>query len=123
MDPQDRLHALLDGVTCTVCEDPVPSDRVRLLAWRDDLAFLQIDCAGCRSTSLGFVMTGASAAVDTLQDSAPPISSDDVLDMHAFLSDWNGDFGSVLNSRLAGAPRELAGHGHRTTRRGVDPRQ
>jgi hypothetical protein len=123
MDPQDRLRALLDGVTCTVCEDPVPPDRVRLLAWRDDLAFLQIDCAACRSTSLGFVMTGASAVVDTLQDSAPPISSDDVLDMHAFLSDWNGDFGSVLDSRSVGAPRELAGHGHRTTRRGVDPRR
>jgi hypothetical protein len=96
MDPQDHLNALLDGVTCTVCEERVPADRVRVLAWRDDLAFLQIDCDACRSTSLGFVMAGSSPQVDPAPDAAPPISSDDLLDMHEFLAGWGGDLASVV---------------------------
>jgi hypothetical protein len=96
MDPQDHLSALLDGVTCTVCEERVPADRVRLLAWRDDLAFLQIDCEACRSTSLGFVMAGARTDTDVAPEAAPAISSDDLLDMHEFLSGWAGDLASVV---------------------------
>jgi hypothetical protein len=96
MDPQDHLSALLDGVTCTVCEDRVPADRVRLLAWRDDLAFLQIDCGACRSTSLGFVMAGSNPDSDLAPKPAAAISSDDLLDMHEFLSGWAGDIASLL---------------------------
>src|ERR1044072_761499 len=80
MDPLDPLLALPDGLRCTVCDERVPATRIRLLAWRDDLAFLQIDCASCASTTLGFVLGGR--AEDAEPASAPdPISSDDVLDM------------------------------------------
>src|SRR6185436_2346908 len=58
MDPLDHLLALPDGLRCTVCDERVPATRIRLLAWRDDLAFLQIDCQGCASTTLGFVLGG-----------------------------------------------------------------
>src|SRR4029077_17293613 len=60
MDPLDHLLALPDGLRCTVCDERVPATRIRLLAWRDDLAFLQIDCQGCASTTLGFVLGGRS---------------------------------------------------------------
>jgi hypothetical protein len=96
MDPTDHLRALLDGVTCTVCEDRVPADRIRLLAWREDLAFLEIDCGACQSTSLGFVMTQASPSEPVANRDAAPISSDDVLDMHEFLARWDGDLAAAL---------------------------
>jgi hypothetical protein len=110
MDPTDHLRALLDGVTCTVCESRVPAERVRLLAWRDELAFLEIDCAACRSTTLGFVM-GHSAPEERIGNpDGTPISSDDVLDMHEFLARWEGDLAAALE------------HADRKISRGADPR-
>jgi phage FluMu protein Com len=90
MDPLDHRRAFPDGVSCTVCEEPVPGDNVRLLASREDVAFLQIDCPACRSTTLGFVPADAGPADDP-RPASPPISADDVLDMHEFLSRWHGD--------------------------------
>jgi len=98
MGPQDHLRALLDGIVCTVCEERVPASRVRLLARRDDLLFLQIDCAACGSTSLGFIADAAVGSEAERLDGAPVISSDDVLDMHAFLETWTGDLSSLVGS-------------------------
>jgi hypothetical protein len=116
MDPLDPLRALPDGVTCTVCEERVPAERVRLLAWREDLAFLQIDCAACRSTTLGFVMADATASD---RPAGEPVSSDDVLDMHEFLARWTGG----LDGLIAPPPdddRQVAGRPPRNRGRGPD---
>jgi hypothetical protein len=97
MDPLDHRLALPDGLRCTVCEERVPAERLRLLAWRDELVFLQIDCGSCLSTTLGFVVAGA--ADDSEEPSGPPpITSDDVLDMHQFLASWRGDLSALLES-------------------------
>ncbi len=95
MDPLDHLLALPDGHRCTVCEERVPVERVKLLAWRDDLAFLQLDCSACLSTTLGFVLAGRSE--EPLEPpQAEPITSDDVLDMHQLLATWRGDLSGLL---------------------------
>jgi hypothetical protein len=105
MDPLDHLLALPDGLRCTVCDERVPATGVRLLAWRDDLAFLQIDCRGCASTTLGFVLGGQTderAVVDSgsvggrAARGGAPISGDDVLDMHELLAAWRGDLAGLL---------------------------
>ena len=100
MDPLDHLGALPDGLRCTVCEERVPAGRLTLLAWRDDLAFLQLDCAACLSTTLGFVLGGRGDEPADQVASAPraPITSDDVLDMHQLLSAWRGDLAGLLAS-------------------------
>lgn len=95
MDPLDHLRALPDELRCSVCEERVPADRLTLLAWRDDLVFLQLDCAGCLSTTLGFVLGGRGDEPDEPPRPAP-ISSDDVLDMHQLLATWRGDLAGLL---------------------------
>ena len=109
MDPLDHLLALTDGLRFSVCDERVPSDGIRLLAWRDDLAFLQIECGGCLSTTLGFVVGGRADTADGLEPPAPepPITSDDVLDMHQLLATWRGD----LSALLAGSDRGPAESG------------
>jgi hypothetical protein len=97
MDPLDHLLALPDGLRCTVCDERVPATRVRLLAWRDDLAFLQIDCVACASTTLGFVLDGRTDEPAPLREGAP-ISTDDVLDMHQLLAAWRGDLAGLLGT-------------------------
>ncbi len=95
MDPLDHLRALPDGHRCSVCDERVPVDRVKLLAWRDDLAFLQLDCGACLSSTLGFVL-GGRADGPAPAPGADPISSDDVLDMHQLLAGWRGDLAGLL---------------------------
>ena len=88
---------LPDGLRCTVCDERVPAERLQLLAWREELVFLQIDCGSCLSTTLGFVVSGTPDAPEDLP-TASPITSDDVLDMHQFLSSWRGDLSALLGS-------------------------
>jgi hypothetical protein len=95
MDPLDHLRALPDGPRCTVCDERVPTERVKLLAWRDDLCFIQLDCRACLSTTLGFV-AGGRAEGETGRGDAGPVTADDVLDMHQLLASWRGDLTGLL---------------------------
>jgi hypothetical protein len=95
MDPLDHRLALPGEHRCSVCDERVPADQVKLLAWRDDLVFLQLDCGACLSTTLGFVLGGRADGPVTAP-SANPISSDDVLDMHQLLATWRGDLAGLL---------------------------
>ncbi len=56
MDPRDDLDSLGAGVDCAACGGLVPNDRIRVLARRDDIAFVEIHCPACRSESLGIVV-------------------------------------------------------------------
>ena len=58
MDPRDRPLPFANGVDCAVCGGLVPMDRIRVLARREDLAFLELACATCMSASLGIVVAG-----------------------------------------------------------------
>ncbi|MBI2762546.1 MAG: hypothetical protein HYX54_02145 [Chloroflexi bacterium] len=94
MDPRDHLRALPDGLACTVCNEPVPVDRIRLLARRDDLVFIQVECERCGSTALEFLAEAAPEGVSA--PDRPAISTDDVLAMHEFLDTWTGGVGALL---------------------------
>jgi hypothetical protein len=59
MDPRDDLDSLATGIDCAACGEFVPPARVRVLARRDDLAFVEIACPACRSDSLGIVLSTA----------------------------------------------------------------
>lgn len=110
MDPQDHLRELLDGIACTVCEERVPGDQVRLLARREDLLFLQVECTACGSTALGFLADEALLAEMEREAAAPPVTTDDVLDMHDFLRTWDGDLASLLDhDRRSGEAGGTAG--------------
>ena len=94
MDPLDHLLALPDGLRCTVCDERVPATRIRTLARRDDLAFIEIDCEACASSTLGFLLVGRTD--EAAGPERDPITSDDVLDMHQLLASWHGDLSDLL---------------------------
>jgi hypothetical protein len=110
MDPRDQLRPLLDGVGCTVCGSLVPAERIRILAHRDDLAFVELSCPGCGSTTLGMLQAAGdgSAVLDvapfgelTPADEARrtgsgPITARDVKAARAFLAGWDGDLLGLL---------------------------
>jgi hypothetical protein len=116
MDPKDHRHALPDGLDCSVCEERIPGDRIRLLARRDGLSFVQSECPACGSTILGFItrdghpdgdvadpLTRRPSAADA---AGPPITADDVLEMHRFLDAWDGDLAELVGRDRRGGWRE-----------------
>jgi hypothetical protein len=108
MDPLDHLFAPPDGLRCSVCDERVPTTRIRLLARRDDLAFMEIDCEACGSATLGFVLDGRS---DEPAEPLPgtPVTADDVLDRHQLLAGWRGDLAGLLaRDRPSGADPDHA---------------
>lgn len=108
MDSRDRPTSAADEVACSVCREPVAPGRTRVLARRDDLLFLEVSCAACASVTLGFVFAEDDVQVPDVVRlaGAPPISADDVLDMHHHLAAWDGDLRSLLvHSRRTGQQR------------------
>lgn len=118
MDPQDRLPRLLAGVGCTACGASLAEERIVVLAQREELAFVEFRCGACGSTSLGLVVADAEDPVHASADlarygefgadeeirlgGAPPIDTDDVLRMHAFLSAYDGDLRGLFETPGSG---------------------
>ena len=94
MDPLDHVRASLDGTTCAVCDGSVPSGATQVLAHRDGLAVLHVDCPHCGSTSLAFI--GGTSGPSARGTSGDPVTADDVLDMHEFLHGWQGGLAALV---------------------------
>jgi hypothetical protein len=109
MDPRDRTPPFENGVDCAVCGRNVPAERIRILASRDDLTFVELTCAACRSESLGMIVDGAAdgdgspaygeflPADDARFREALPIGVDDVLTVRRLLE--GGDLDGLMGPR------------------------
>ena len=106
MGPRDLPGPLPDGALCTACGVPVPTGRIRILARRDDLAFVELDCVACGSAALGLLMdspaAGGEQILDVAGDPVPveassrgatvrAISQADVDAIRDDLAAWDGD--------------------------------
>ena len=125
MHAHERLRALLAATGCTACGGPLEADRIRVLAERDDLAFVELPCASCGSAALA-VVTGAGSGSPHVDLSgsgelavgaedgfspAPPIDEDDVLAMRELLRSHRGDLRSLLGGGAVGDAPENRGPG------------
>jgi hypothetical protein len=91
MDRPERIAPRLEGARCAACGGPVPAVNLRILARRDDLAFVEVACPACRSAGLAIVV-GATGTLDGPIDwEAPAIAADDVAAVHEFLAGYRGD--------------------------------
>ena len=117
MDPRDRLRPLLDGATCTACGASVPTERIRILARRDDLAFVELACPACGSAALGLLVpsgtpdgapildVAADSGTDSPRPGRPlgqmgvrPVSTADVEAIRSDLASWHGDLVGWLDT-------------------------
>jgi hypothetical protein len=112
MGPRDHPRPLPDGATCTACGAAVPTEAIRTLARRDDLAFVELACRACASTSLGILLspttgdgppildvtTDGTAAAGARAANRPPITDADVEAMRRDLAAWDGDLVGWLDA-------------------------
>jgi hypothetical protein len=117
MDSPDWLRTQLTSFTCPACGRRYRGSRIQLLAERDGLFFVDLDCARCGSHTVAIVTvetddaevsiidaSDIELAVDlepvhlgeALPDNTEPVTADDVLDMHELLTSFNGDMHALL---------------------------
>jgi predicted RNA-binding Zn-ribbon protein involved in translation (DUF1610 family) len=117
MDSPDWLRTQLTSFTCPACGRRYRGSRIRLLAERDGLFFVDLDCSRCGNHTVAIVtveldetemaIVDASDIELALEDepehlgealplAAAPVTADDVLDMHEFLSRYDGDMRKLL---------------------------
>ncbi len=89
---------------CSVCGREFAEDDLRILGHQDDMWFLMVVCHNCHTQGLLAVSvkeeTAANQSIldpDLVEEmakvsDAAPVRDNDVLDMHQFLQDFDGDF-------------------------------
>jgi hypothetical protein len=106
---------------CSMCGRPYAAPGIKVLAQREEIAFVQLVCFTCQTQTLALVTGVTAASEDPLEEdggvlgtfrpeaeagpedaeaqtlrSIPPISEADVQEMRAYLADYQGDLRSLL---------------------------
>jgi hypothetical protein len=116
MDDADWLRTQLTSFGCAACGQPYGAGRIRLLAERDGLYFVDLACASCASQAVAIVtieldeddvpQADAGELIQIVADptlaAGPPLTADDVLDMHQLLAGFEGDTSALLERLDAG---------------------
>lgn len=119
MDGADWLRTQLTSFGCAACGAPYEPGRIRLLAQRDGLYFVDLACTECASRAVAIVTVELDGDAEPRADAgdlfqlapvdarrpAPPLAVDDVLDMHRLLERFEGGTVELL-ARLEGGPSE-----------------
>ena len=118
MDGADWLRTQLTSFGCAACGAPYEPGRIRLLAERDGLFFVDLACTACASRAVAIVTVETDdddepradpgdlvqLAAGDLLPVASPVSADDVLDMHRFLERFEGGTVALLSRLEGGSP-------------------
>jgi hypothetical protein len=97
MDPRDVPDLYADGVACAACGQAVGRESVRVLAVRDDLAFVEVDCPACGCEGLAILLGDmGDGPTEPSRLDGPPVDLDDVLAMRTFLSGYRGNLSELV---------------------------
>lgn len=124
MDGPDWLRTQLTSFTCPACGRRYRGSKIRLLAERDGLFFVDLDCSRCGSHTVAIVtveIDDSQASITEISDltlstdflsehlgeelpaGAAPVTADDVLEMHEFLARFQGDVSRLFDQGAPGS--------------------
>jgi len=85
---------------CPVCREPLAGCDLTLLRQEGSTFTVQVGCARCHVTFVVVLQLRgelpAAAPAEPAEPAAPPISADELLDLHEALRDFDGSFGELL---------------------------
>ena len=105
---------------CGVCHHVFVPDDIHVLSRRSDMWMMVVECTECHARNFVAAVLGdgdpseaqlalrrlseqgAAAGIEVTESSGhtgPPISTDDVLDMHEFMKSFDGDFQRLFRTR------------------------
>ncbi|MFQ6058227.1 MAG: hypothetical protein ACE5MB_05015 [Anaerolineae bacterium] len=96
---------------CAVCEARYRLEDIHILAHQGDYWVMAVDCEHCHTQGLVFAVVQEEQGPQVVTDltprewakfrDMPPLEADDVLDVHEFLQDFDGDFIRLFRGRPA----------------------
>lgn len=99
------IKKILATMKCGMCGHLYSSGNINILGHKEDLWFLSVFCPSCKSQGLvAAVVKEGSKSPEVITELTPeeiagfsaPLTSDDVINMHTFLSDFDGNFSSLF---------------------------
>ncbi len=101
------LRHLIANVKCAICQHQYEPDDIQVIERHEDLWIIGVTCSECQTQGLIFAIV-REVPVDeaqsrdfdeddrVLSDALPLIDTDEVLDMHCLLRDFDGDMYDLL---------------------------
>ena len=107
------IKKLLSNMKCGVCGRHYQPSQINILGHREDLWFLSVFCTACTSQALVAAVIKEGKLTEVVTDlteaelarfsADSSIEADDVLDMHNFLKDFEGDFSALFSRGKKGS--------------------
>jgi hypothetical protein len=122
MDGAEWLRTQLTSFGCAACGQAYEPARIRVLAEREGLFFVDLGCGHCGTQAVAIVtiqIDGGGGPEADMGDLLPlepaelgrvagaPVSADDVLDAHRFLEDFQGDVTTLMRVLERDDPAEV----------------
>lgn len=100
------VRELMTSVNCAVCGQRYQKGNVDVLYHQQELWFISVFCQSCQTKGLVAALIKESGEAQLVTDlteeemarfiESPAVTADDILDLHAFLKDFDGDFASLF---------------------------
>jgi hypothetical protein len=101
------IKRLMTSIKCGVCGHRYGVDNINVLSHDQDLWFLSAICSSCHTRCLIAATVREGKAPEVITDlteaelrrfrNAGKLTADDVLDMHDFLKNFDGDFSRLFD--------------------------
>ena len=109
MVEDNLIKRLMTSVKCSVCGQRYEVDNIDVLGHREDLWFLRVVCPACHTQALvaavikedrvpKVITDLTEAELDRFRD-VGVLTTNDLLDVHNFLKDFDGDFSRLFGQK------------------------
>jgi hypothetical protein len=105
------IKRLMTSIKCADCGQRYDIDSISVLGHHEDLWFLRTLCSACHAQCLVAVVVKEDKRPEVITDlteaesnrfrGAGALTADEVLDMHRFLNDFDGDFSHLFSQQEA----------------------
>jgi len=106
---ESLIKKLVASVKCSVCGQRYKAGNIDILGHDEDLWFLRISCPACNTEYLVAAIIREDKVAEVITDlteaeldrfrNMDRLTADDVLDMHGFLKDFDGDFSQLFSRK------------------------
>lgn len=96
------IRYLVTRIRCAICKTRYRPQDIHILAHQGESWLMAVECHECHTQGLVFAVVQEGEAQPVVTEltpeeqakfqEMPPLDADDVLDVHQFLRDFNGDF-------------------------------
>ena len=100
------INSLIESINCGECNQLYTADCIKILGQEDNMWFMSAICPECKTRALVATVVGEKD-VESKTDltkaeyleimDEDPVGTDEVIDMHQFLSNYSGNLSEILN--------------------------